>query len=268
MAVKSYRLNAVVLQDLHNRSDLIPRHREIPSYGSASIPGRLEVDGSTCSHRGWRFHPLFGELLCAWHVEVQNSAAHVALAPNGLLHSGDVEPKIRGFLCAASLRNRRLGQSNRVLDSVSEFHRVTVSAHVDVHNFRRFSNQMVVESCNFDASVLQGLHHWSDFVFREDQIAHHHHTVVANRVESRPRAERKTRLDFRASDSDMEVLARHVETNYVSRQVGSWKSEAVFDIFPLPCGGRLLVSSGLCQRGCVQGNENEDHRDQSARPDR
>src|SRR5450759_1493436 len=127
---------------------------------------------------------------------------------------------------------------------------------------------MVVESCDFDPSVLQGLHHRSDFVFRKDQIAHNHHIVVADRVESRPRAERKTWLDFRASDSDMEVLARHVETNYVSRQVGSWKPEDVFDILPLPGGGRLLVSRGLCQRGCVQGNENKDYRGQSARPDR
>jgi hypothetical protein len=163
---------------------------------------------------------------------------------------------------------RRFGQPNRLLDRPRHLHRITVSAHMDVHDFRRLAEQMVVERCDFDAPALQSLHHRRDFVFREYEIAHHHRIVVANVVKSCPGAECKTWFDFGAGDRDMKVPARHVETDHTSGQVGSWKSEDVFDRLPLPCRRRLLVSPGLCQRDCGQGEEKHDHHSQGARPDR
>ena len=105
-----------------------------------------------------------------------------------------------------------------------------------------------MERCDFDSSIEQRLHHRSDFVFSEDEIAHNHRIVVANVVESCPSAECKTWFDFGVCNNDMKVLARHVETDHASGQVGSWKSKGIFDRLPLACC--LLVSRGLCRRGC------------------
>src|SRR6266571_3794612 len=107
---------------------------------------------------------------------------------------------------------------------------------------------MVVERCDFYATVLQGLHRRSDFAFREDEISHDHRIIFADVVESCPSAEGKSWLDFGAGDSNMKVLARHIEADHTSRQVGSWESKDIFDRLPLPCL-RLLASRGLCRRG-------------------
>src|ERR1035437_1364103 len=50
MAMQSYRLNAVILQNLHNGSNLFPQQREVPGNGGFSIAGRLEVDRGAHSH--------------------------------------------------------------------------------------------------------------------------------------------------------------------------------------------------------------------------
>src|SRR5713226_5672814 len=107
---------------------------------------------------------------------------------------------------------------------------------------------MVMERCDFDSSIEHRLHHRSDFVFSEDEIAHNHRIVVANVVESCPSAECKTWFDFGACDSDVKVLARHVETDHTSGKVGSRESEDVFDRLPL--ARPFLVSRGLCRRLC------------------
>ncbi len=121
-------------------------------------------------------------------------------------------------------------------------------AHVDVDELRRFADQMVMDRCDFDATVLQGLHHRGNFVFSEDEIAHNHRIVVADVVESCPSAEGETWFDFGTGESDVKVLAQHVETDHTSGQIGTWKPEDVFDRLPFPC--RLLVSRGLCRRVC------------------
>ena len=49
-------------------------------------------------------------------------------------------------------------------------------------------------------------------------------SLCADVVERRPGAECETGLDFDAADSDMKVLARHVESDHASGQIGSGKS--------------------------------------------
>jgi len=53
MAMQSYCLNAVVLQNLQNGSNLFPRQREVSGNGGFPIASWLEVDRDAHSHR-WR----------------------------------------------------------------------------------------------------------------------------------------------------------------------------------------------------------------------
>src|SRR5665213_3901606 len=99
---------------------------------------------------------------------------------------------------------------------------------------------MVVEGCDLHSSVLKGLHHRSDLLFGENEIAHHHRVVLADVVECRPAAQGETGFDFNAAESDMKVLSRHIESDHASGQDVSGKSEYVRDVFPVGGPGEFL----------------------------
>src|SRR5450759_4795180 len=123
---------------------------------------------------------------------------------------------------------------------------------------------MVVESCDLHSSVRKALHHPSDLLFGENEVAHHHHVVLADVVECRPAAQGETGLDFRAADGDMKVLARHVESDHASGQDVSGKSEYVTDAFPFDGAGGLLIHLGPCPGGRWQTDDRDDKRGKAA----
>src|SRR6202162_4179731 len=117
---------------------------------------------------------------------------------------------------------------------------------------------MVVKSCDLHSSVLEGLHHRSDLLFGEDEIAHNHRVVLANHMESGPGAEGKSWLDFGAANADVEVLARHVESDHPSGQNVSGKFESLYDAFPFDGAGRFLIRLGLRPGGRWQKDDEDD----------
>src|ERR1035437_2913772 len=146
MAMQSYCLNAVVLQNLHHGSNLFPRQREVPSNGGFPIAGWLEVDRDAHPHRWRRIHPLFRELLCARHVDMQHSTTHVAGGAKDLLHGGHITSDIFALLRSAALWSRWLCDRNRLRDRPRHLHRVAVSTQVDVEDSWCLPDQMVVDS--------------------------------------------------------------------------------------------------------------------------
>jgi len=63
---------------------------------------------------------------------------------------------------------------------------------------------------HIDATLLQLHHHWTDFQFRKDEVAHDG-CVARAALERCPRPERKPCLNLRSVDRDIHVLARHRE---------------------------------------------------------
>src|SRR5713226_8051620 len=123
---------------------------------------------------------------------------------------------------------------------------------------------MVVEGCDLHSSVLEGLHHRSDLLFGEDEIAHHHRVVLADVVECRPAAQGETGLNFSAADSDMKVLAWHVESDHASGQDVSGKSEYVRDAVPFDGAGGFVIHLGLCPGGRWQTDDRDGKRGKAA----
>src|SRR5438128_2733686 len=118
-------------------------------------------------------------------------------------------------------------------------------ADVHVHDARSLIEDVVMQRCDVDATLLQLQHDGLDFAFDEDQISHGH-GIVSTSVKGRPRAKCESCFDRCPCHGDVQIFAGHGELECAVRLEFTATSECALDGFPT--GGFLLPPNGERQQ--------------------
>jgi hypothetical protein len=111
---------------------------------------------------------------------------------------------------------------------------------------------------------LKASHHWTDLVFGEHQVAHHHHVARAHVGECHPAPERRSWFDDDTGDSHREIASRKAELQCAVGLRGSRSAQRRLDGRGTSEGRSRgsLRGSGSCDNGGSGGCEQQNARHQ------
>ena len=116
---------------------------------------------------------------------LQDPAVHLALDADYLVDGGCIDAELGGRRRCGGRCERRLAERQRRVEGLGQLHRIALAHHMHVERHGFCAEQVIVQSGDLKAALFQLLHHRTDLVLGQDQIAHDH-GLVAHRVERDP----------------------------------------------------------------------------------
>src|SRR5438477_12302458 len=208
-------------------------HHEVAADRRLAVSGRLEVDCGGGAHRRRDGDPVLDYVRRARDAELIDAAVDLAGRFHDRVEIG--QRKIDWHRLGRRRRRRterRLRRCERAMQRLRELHRIAMAFEVNVHDMRRFADEVIVYGRLLDAAGLQGRDHRIDFRFEQHEIAHDH-GVIPVWYESDPRSERERRLDLDAVRDDVEIAAWERDLVNVAGLHRARASESRRDVCPL-----------------------------------